>query len=310
MGMALVPLQAQAAQEAKAEAGKAEGSRPAGYAGAETCQTCHEDIYKGLAKDAHGVLDKQTRTRGVKGLSWQGMACEACHGPGAKHAESVDPKDIVNPAKQSMAASSDTCLACHRNQPTQNGRIQNAHAHNQVSCLGCHTVHKDREALVSRKAGAINEKCASCHADVWAQFQRPHKHKLMEKAMSCVDCHNPHGSFLPKQIQAVSANEPGCLKCHGDKRGPFVFEHAPVKLEGCSTCHEPHGSANPRMLTRHEVRYQCLECHANKPIQTQVSGGLGGIPPGLHDMRSPRYRNCTTCHMKVHGSQVSREFFR
>ena len=33
-------------------------------------------------------------------------------------------------------------------------------------------------------------------------------------------------------IQTVNANEPGCLKCHGDKRGPFVFEHAPVKTGG------------------------------------------------------------------------------
>jgi DmsE family decaheme c-type cytochrome len=284
-----------------------EPRKPAGYAGSETCQACHEDLYKGLAKNAHGLLDKETRTRGSKSMAWTG---EACHGPGARHAESVDPKDIFNPAKQSVAKASEACLSCHRNQPTQVGRIQGVHAHNQVSCIVCHTMHKEPQALVARKNAAINEQCAACHIDVWAQFQRPHKHKLVEKAMSCVDCHNPHGGFLPKQIQTVAANEPGCLKCHGDKRGPFVFEHAPVKLEGCSTCHEPHGSANPRMLTRHEVRFQCLECHSNTPIQTAVSGGLGGIPPGLHDLRSARFRNCTICHMKVHGSQVSRELLR
>jgi hypothetical protein len=31
--------------------------------------------------------------------------------------------------------------------------------------------------------------------------------------------------------QTVNANEPGCFKCHADKRGPFVFEHAPVKTD-------------------------------------------------------------------------------
>ena len=31
----------------------------------------------------------------------------------------------------------------------------------------------------------------------------------------------------------ANANEPGCFKCHSDKRGPFTFEHArPVKLTG------------------------------------------------------------------------------
>ena len=67
--------------------------------------------------------------------------------------------------------------------------------------------------------------------------------------MSCVDCHNPHGTFKPAMTQAFAANEPGCLNCHGDKRGPFTFEHGPVRFEGCASCHEPHGSANPRMLT-------------------------------------------------------------
>jgi DmsE family decaheme c-type cytochrome len=130
--------------------------------------------------------------------------------------------------------------------------------------------------------------------------------------MSCADCHNPHGSFFPRLHRTASSNEPGCFRCHGDKRGPFVFEHAPVRLEGCQTCHEPHGSANPRMLTRHEVRFQCLECHsgiAATPASAQ-SGTSGGVPPAFHDLRSPRFRNCTVCHIKVHGSHVNRALLR
>jgi DmsE family decaheme c-type cytochrome len=111
-------------------------------------------------------------------------------------------------------------------------------------------------------------------------------------------------------MQTVSANEPGCLKCHGDKRGPFVFDHAPVRLEGCAACHEPHGSANPRMLRRAQVSLMCLECHANEPRTTAVSGTLGGIPPAFHDLRNPRFQNCTICHVKIHGSNVSRELLR
>ena len=70
-------------------------------------------------------------------------------------------------------------------------------------------------------------------------------------------------NVLATLAQSFGANEPGCLNCHGDKRGPFTFEHAPVRFEGCSTCHEAHGSANPRMLVRREVRFVCLECHEN-----------------------------------------------
>jgi hypothetical protein len=61
------------------------------------------------------------------------------------------------------------------------------------------------------------------------------------------------------------------------------------------------------MLTRADVRFVCLECHANLPQQTPgTSGFIGFVPPALHDLRSPRYQNCTVCHQKIHGSHVDR----
>jgi DmsE family decaheme c-type cytochrome len=267
------------------------------------CQGCHEDIFKAFQANPHQIIEKQAK-RG-----WEGKACEACHGPGSKHAESATAADIRHPAKIAPAQSDRGCLTCHLNQPTHVGRIQSAHAKGQVACVECHSIHKGPEALVPRKPASINAKCSGCHVSEWAEFQKPHRHRLPENAMSCADCHNPHGSVLSRSLRTVSANDPGCFRCHGDKRGPFVFEHAPVRLEGCSTCHEPHGSANPRMLARHEVRFQCLECHANLPSLNQQPV-LGGVPPAFHDLRNPRFRNCTICHMKVHGSQTNRAFLR
>ncbi len=148
-----------------------------------------------------------------------------------------------------------------------------------------------------RKAEATNQLCASCHLNVWAQFQRPFHHKLPESDMSCVDCHNPHGSIRPAMLKSFASNEPGCFGCHGDKRGPFTFEHAPVRFEGCQACHEPHGSAfNPRMLIRANVRFVCLECHANLPSAPVKITGV--VPPAFHDLRSPVFQNCTVCHQK------------
>jgi DmsE family decaheme c-type cytochrome len=128
--------------------------------------------------------------------------------------------------------------------------------------------------------------------------------------MSCVDCHNPHGNALPGTTRAAAGAEPGCFSCHSDKRGPFTFEHAPVRFEGCAGCHEPHGSQNPRMLTRADVRFVCLECHANLPSQTTEKTALGVVPPAFHDLRTARYQNCTVCHQKIHGSNVNRDLLR
>ena len=85
-----------------------------------------------------------------------------------------------------------------------------------------------------------------------------------------------------------------------------------MRLEGCSACHQPHGSANPRMLTRHEVRFVCMECHSNLPAPTPAANGdaRARCGPALHDLRSPRFQNCTLCHQKVHGSYVNRDLLK
>jgi len=297
LAMAVAPLGAQPSPAPAAE----KPSSP--YAGSAACQLCHEDIYNAFLKtNPHHQVDADKR-RG-----WEGRACESCHGPAQKHTDSASAADIRNPAKLAAAAADKICLTCHLNQPTQIGRLQSSHAKDQVACTTCHKVHSAGE-LVARKPAAVNQLCAGCHANVWAQFQRPSHHRLPEGAMSCVDCHNPHGSVRAAMTRIFAANEPGCLNCHGDKRGPFTFEHGPVRFEGCATCHEPHGSANPRMLVRQEVRLVCLECHANLPNGNKT-GTIGVVPPAFHDLRTPQFQNCTVCHQKVHGSYVDRNLLK
>ena len=277
-------------------------NKPAETVGSTTCQMCHEDIYNAFQKNPHQIVETD------KKRGWETKACESCHGPGSKHADSASAADILQPAKLTPFASEKICLTCHKNQATHSGRLNSSHANNQVSCTACHSIHKNGPyGLVARKPAAINEQCTGCHADIWASFQRPYKHRLPEGAMSCVDCHNPHGSLLPASIRLTRANEPACARCHGDLVGPFTFEHAPVRTEGCMTCHQPHGSANPRMLTRAQVQYVCLECHANLPVPNPPPGStIGNVPPAFHDLRSPRFQNCTICHQKIHGSYVTR----
>lgn len=300
----LVSLAGGSAQQTAGAPASPESNKPAEYVGSEVCQTCHEDIYKAFQKNPHHQVETD------KKRGWENRACESCHGSASKHVESVSAADIRQPAKLKAAETDRICLGCHQNQPTHVGRIDSSHARNQVSCVACHSVHKNGpDGMVARKPTAVNELCAGCHTAVWASFQRPYKHRLPEGAMSCVDCHNPHGSFLSRSLQTSRANEPGCLNCHGEKAGPFVYPHAAVNLEGCTACHQPHGSANPRMLTRPEVRFVCLECHANAPTPTPAAT-LGTIPPAFHDLRNPRFQNCTLCHQKVHGSYVNRVLLR
>ena len=275
------------------------------YAGSETCQTCHEDLYNSVLASPHQVVEKDADQ------GFTGHACESCHGPGATHAGSASPTDIKNPATLPAIEADKICLNCHLNQTLQSGRIQSSHMKDSVSCVTCHKIHANGPVgLAPRTQEQVNQLCSSCHLSVRAQFEKPFRHKIPENAMTCVDCHNPHGSVRPSMTQTFAANEPACINCHGDKRGPFTFEHAPVRFEGCGSCHEAHGSVNPRMLTRQQVKSVCLECHANLPINTKTTNYAGVVPPAFHNLNSPTYQNCTVCHQKVHGSYVDRNLLK
>ena len=303
----LAGAQSQAGTQTQAAApAAAADTKPAEYVGSEACQACHEDIFNAFQKNPHQAVQTS------KKYHFEKNACESCHGPGSKHADSASAADIKNPAKLKPAQADAACLKCHLNQPTQAGRINNSHAKNEVACVACHAIHKNGpDGLVARKTKEINQQCAACHQDVWASFQRPYRHRLPEGAMSCVDCHNPHGGFLKAQMQTVRGNDPSCFKCHGNLAGPFTYEHAPMRTDGCTACHQPHGSANPRLLTRAQVRFVCMECHSNIPGPAPAANGtMGTAGPAFHDLRDPRFRNCTVCHQKVHGSYVDRGLLR
>ena len=286
-----------AAQTAPAAPATSAAPTAPAYAGSELCGACHEDLSRDFRRNPHYAVE----TKGRAGR-WKGQACESCHGPGQQHAETAEAPRIFSFTKATADRANQTCLHCHLGQETQHGRLLGAHNRNSLSCVECHSVHKSAVRPLLKKP--VEALCSGCHLDVRAAFNRPFRHRLPEKAMGCTDCHNPHGEGPPAGLHRVSGPDVACLKCHGDKRGPFPFEHAPVRIENCSTCHEPHGSANPRMLIRAEVSRLCLECHSN------LATGLGVVPPAFHDIRTARFQNCTICHSKIHGSFVSREFLR
>ena len=268
----------------------------AGYVGADRCALCHEDITADFQDNPHNLLE--TLRRG----EWKGRGCEACHGAGAEHAETIEVDKIFSFPTSTARAINQSCLACHAKDETHRDRSFDSHTRSGLDCTSCHSVHRSRQKPLL--ASESNKLCSSCHVAERAAFNRPFRHRLHENGIGCVDCHNPHGGSSAATVRWFAANELVCLKCHADKRGPFPFEHAPVKLEPCTSCHEPHGSANPRMLVRHNSAQLCLECHAGS-LST-----LGGVPPAFHDLRSARFQNCTICHSKIHGSFISRDFLR
>ena len=110
-------------------------------------------------------------------------------------------------------------------------------------------------------------------------------------------------------VEQASGNEEPCLRCHLDKRGPFAFEHPGVRIDGCESCHSPHGSMNARLLKRPVIFTLCLECHNGAGNFGRQGDGVK-LQSSAHNMADPRYQNCTTCHVRIHGSNADPQFLR
>lgn len=213
------------------------------------------------------------------------------------------------------------CLLCHVSSKQQEFFEHSTHVAHGMSCDQCHTSHLVTEVKDQSKGGlnypqghffevpqlpdevrwlhsSLLKKseptlCFNCHGNVQAEFAQPVHHRVPEGLMKCTDCHNPHGS-----LNRASLNKPNfqsCVNCHAEKRGPYIYEHASLKVEGCTACHNPHGNTNRMLLVRREGRQLCLQCHTGYHSQA-------GVPHSRLGFQTSG--ECTRCHTAVHGSNL------
>lgn len=311
----LAPIAAQPAQTSplpKPLADALADAKPGGFVGSAVCKMCHPDVWQNFFRNPH------YKSLAAGNLPSPQTGCEGCHGPAKAHIEARGGKTTI-PAAFSILTprqALDTCLGCHSKDLSRADVRRSEHSKNDVACNSCHSIHKSPvpKFLLAKRQTDL---CYSCHGNVRAQFSMPFKHRVNEGFMNCSDCHNPHGSpaptwrmgIRPRMVTHALGNEEPCLKCHSDKRGPFAFEHPAVRVDGCESCHNPHGSTNAKLLRRAAVFTTCLECHSGAATFGRQADGITTQSPA-HDMRNPRYQNCTTCHVRIHGSNADRLFLR
>jgi len=141
--------------------------------------------------------------------------------------------------------------------------------------------------------GTVTETCAQCHKTKAMQFQRYSHMPLRNGKLDCTSCHNPHGSPNEKLLLASSVNET-CYSCHTEKRGPFLWQHAPV-VENCANCHDAHGTNHEKLLKVPKPRL-CQQCHIPTfhPTYPRSTTAV--------DARFVLGRQCVNCHFNIHGS--------
>jgi DmsE family decaheme c-type cytochrome len=259
------------------------------YIGEETCVDCHDDLAPDYWETPHAKAFAEQNAFVSK---WK-RSCEACHGPGEEHEEwggdelgkmvpfrSDRPEDVE---RQNAA-----CMNCHEG----GERLYwegGSHDAADVGCTSCHSIHEKRSPRNLLTASTETGTCGGCHPVQRAQQFRNSHMPVREGKMSCSSCHNTHGTITRALIPDPTIND-NCYRCHAEKRGPFLWEHAPAN-ESCLDCHLAHGSTRDGMLRSSAPRL-CQECHgrshAPNPRSPNSHFVLGG--------------SCLNCHPQIHGS--------
>jgi DmsE family decaheme c-type cytochrome len=213
----------------------------------------------------------------------------------AKNKAEVKPAVVFGENTTSTAAEqNEPCLGCHAGHDNI-GWMGSAHELEDVSCVSCHSIHVASDPVLDPIGQ--QEKCFECHQPLRSATLRPHGHPLRFGSMSCSSCHNVHNGFSDYLLVEDSTNDT-CYTCHAEKRGPFLWEHAPAS-EDCSLCHEPHGSNHPASLTR-RAPLLCQQCHS--AVGHPAFDYTG---EDIDDVGRQNYllsRSCMNCHSQVHGS--------
>jgi DmsE family decaheme c-type cytochrome len=278
----------------KAKGAKAKGTKsgpsapavPATYLGSKVCMGCHATQFDAFGATLMGRLQKQGK-----------MECESCHGPGSAHVKAgggVGVGGIISfrsdDTSRSAEENNGICLGCHKrgDRTYWDGSV---HEERGLACSDCHTVMKNVSARHQLKTAFEPDTCFQCHKDRRAQMFRSSHMPMREGKVTCSDCHNPHGSTTEALLREDSIND-NCYKCHAEKRGPFLWEHEPVR-ENCLNCHDAHGSINEYSLKESRPRL-CFECHGFGHGAVQGPNGFGfGASMG---------QSCQNCHIAIHGS--------
>ena len=276
MGIGLAPL---------AKPGPSAAAQEAKYAGIDACAACHEDLASAFRESIHGQ----------KGFAMRSThACETCHGPGQAHVDAGGGKGTIVAVKAlPKERQSEICLTCHDGGARMDW-AGSTHETRRLACEDCHSVHGPApgRALLPKPE---TELCFACHKHQKSQLFRSSHHPLREGLMTCSSCHEPHAVLEGRPVDRDAVAET-CYRCHAQMRGPFLWEHPPVR-EDCTTCHEAHGSNHLKLLRAKEP-YLCQRCHSD----TRHPGTLYDESQLAVASNRLAGRSCTNCHATLHGS--------
>jgi predicted CXXCH cytochrome family protein len=246
------------------------------------CGVCHTTGYR---PEGH-----QDNLEGILGTwAFQGIQCEACHGPGNRHA--ADPYGALMIVDQS----SQLCADCHtRDNPAQIGSENGFEFHNQqyedlfnskhfaISCVTCHDPHASTRFADEElnPDGGLVQVCEACH------WQNEQKSVMKHLGVDCIDCHMPRMAFSAQgNLDEFRAD----IRSH-----QFSINPDPEA---------PQFSDDGMLVMPYlTLQYSCGQCHNGEFANIMSADELKLAAQGYHDLPTPTSLPTATPEPEVTGT--------
>ena len=185
-----------------------------------------------------------------------GVACEACHGPGGAHIEGRAPMvKMVNPAKLTGEPRDSICLQCHLEGESrirrEGKKLEDYRPGDRLSDYLSIFVRDDasrgRPGAVSQVELLAASVCRRKSGD----------------GMTCITCHDPH--MQPSADASGRYYRERCLTCHARSSANSHFDR-----EECTSCHMPRlpsADIGHTAVTDHRILRNPKAARPSSPIK-------------------------------------------
>lgn len=248
-----------------------------------------------------------------------GVACESCHGPGARHAETKDPKDIVHPRKAGAETGLALCAQCHgpRNPlfPILDARHrfrpgQRYEDYYDAYVITAGTAERSTDFFADGrpKSGSFEYQamlqsacyrkgqatCLTCHTAPHEEHGRDDLKLARGDAtplvdQSCRSCHQRLFTKLAEHTHHRAREARSCAACHMPRLVPAVLD-----LEADHSLDVPV----PENTIRHDVPNACNTCHAQQTPEAMAEA-LHRWWPGAAARQARRLRLADAFDMRL-----------
>ncbi len=221
-----------------------------------------------------------------------GVACEACHGPGAEHvARNGDPlrryalslsqapdPTITNPARLTPNRSAEICGRCHGQRITSDIARFEAHGDPFVpgEALSAYSTPLTRDTTLNGRAGAFAARFWRDGTPRLTAYE--YQGYLLSRCrasnqLTCESCHTMHAGEPSGQLRPSRQGNAACTQCHSQlaqagKLATHTHHDAAGSGARCIACHMPnivYGLVSVRLSHRIEVPDPYAAAVAGRP---------------------------------------------